>query len=123
MSRPGLVHRLDKDTSGLMVVAKTALAHAALVRQFQAREIGKRYLALVWGRLPEAEGRIEAEIGRHPTQRQKMSVRARRGKAAVTRWRVLRKSFRGRSPWWSCRRRPAAPTSCGSTWLRKATRS
>jgi 23S rRNA pseudouridine1911/1915/1917 synthase len=90
VSRPGLVHRLDKDTSGLMVVAKTALAHASLVSQFAAREIGKRYLALVWGRLPEAEGRIDKEIGRHPTLRQRMSVRPRRGRAAVTRWQVLR---------------------------------
>ncbi len=90
VSRPGLVHRLDKDTSGLMVVAKTALAHAALVSQFAAREIEKRYLALVWGRLPEAEGRIDKEIGRHPTVRQRMSVRPRRGRAAATRWRVRR---------------------------------
>jgi 23S rRNA pseudouridine1911/1915/1917 synthase len=90
VSRPGLVHRLDKDTSGLLVVAKTALAHASLVSQFAAREIQKRYLALVWGRLPEAAGRIDKEIGRHPTVRQRMSVRPRRGKAAVTRWQVRR---------------------------------
>lgn len=90
VSRPGLVHRLDKDTSGVMVVAKTALAHASLVSQFAAREIEKRYLAIVWGRLPEAAGRIDKEIGRHPTLRQRMSVRPRRGRAAATRWRVLR---------------------------------
>jgi len=90
VSRPGLVHRLDKDTSGLLVVAKTALAHQSLVSQFQAREIRKTYLALVWGRLPEAGGRIEGEIGRHPTQRQKMSAHPRRGKAAMTLWRVRR---------------------------------
>jgi 23S rRNA pseudouridine1911/1915/1917 synthase len=90
VSRPGLVHRLDKDTSGLIVVAKTALAHASLVRQFQTHAIGKIYLALVWGRLPEPEGRIDRDIGRHPTARQRMSVQARRGKAAVTLWRVLR---------------------------------
>ncbi|MGA7576936.1 MAG: RluA family pseudouridine synthase [Desulfobaccales bacterium] len=89
VSRPGLVHRLDKDTSGVMVVAKTALAHASLVSQFAAREIEKRYLAVVWGRLPEAAGRIDKEIGRHPTLRQRMSVRPRRGRAAATRWRVL----------------------------------
>ena len=90
VSRPGLVHRLDKDTSGLMVVAKTSQAHAALVAQFQAHAITKQYQALVWGRLPEIEGEIDKEVGRHPTARQKMSVHARRGKRAVTFWRVLR---------------------------------
>jgi len=89
VSRPGLVHRLDKDTSGLLVAAKTAQAHQALVSQFAARETKKTYLALVWGQMPEPEGLIEAPIGRHPSQRHKMSVHARRGKAAVTRWRVL----------------------------------
>jgi 23S rRNA pseudouridine1911/1915/1917 synthase len=89
VSRPGLVHRLDKDTSGLLVVAKTAMAHAALVAQFQEHAITKIYQALVWGRLPEVEGRIEKEVGRHPTLRQKMSVHARRGKPAITFWRVI----------------------------------
>jgi 23S rRNA pseudouridine1911/1915/1917 synthase len=89
VSRPGLVHRLDKDTSGLLVVAKTALAHGALVAQFQVHAITKIYQALVWGRLPEVEGRIEKEVGRHPTARQKMSVHPRRGKPAVTFWRVI----------------------------------
>jgi 23S rRNA pseudouridine1911/1915/1917 synthase len=90
VSRPGLVHRLDKDTSGLMVAAKTALAHASLVRQFQARQVQKIYVALVWGRLKSPTGEISREIGRHPSQRQKMSVHPRRGKAAATGWRVLR---------------------------------
>jgi 23S rRNA pseudouridine1911/1915/1917 synthase len=94
VSRPGLVHRLDKDTSGLIVVAKTALAHTNLVAQFQAHTISKQYLALVWGRLPESEGKIDQEVGRHPTARQKMSVHPRRGKAAVTFWRV-RQGFPG----------------------------
>ncbi len=89
VSRPGLVHRLDKDTSGLLVVAKTALAHQGLVAQFAKRETKKTYLALVWGRLSDAEGRIDAEIGRHPTQRHKMTAHPRRGKVAATRWRVL----------------------------------
>jgi 23S rRNA pseudouridine1911/1915/1917 synthase len=89
MSRPGLVHRLDKDTSGLLVVAKTALAQESLVRQFQAREVSKKYLALVWGRFKEPEGEIAGEVGRHPTARKKMSAHPRRGKAAVTRWRVV----------------------------------
>ena len=94
VSRPGLVHRLDKDTSGLIVVAKTALAHTNLVAQFQAHAITKIYQALVWGRLPEAEGEIDREVGRHPTARQKMSVHARRGKRALTFWRVI-KEFPG----------------------------
>jgi 23S rRNA pseudouridine1911/1915/1917 synthase len=89
VSRPGLVHRLDKDTSGLIVVAKTSLAHAALVAQFQAHTITKRYQALVWGRLPEVQGEIDREVGRHPTVRRKMSVHARRGKSALTFWRVI----------------------------------
>jgi 23S rRNA pseudouridine1911/1915/1917 synthase len=88
ISRPGLVHRLDKDTSGLLVAAKTELAHQSLVRQFQEHRVHKKYLALVWGRLKEREGKIEGEVGRHPTERQKMSVHPRRGKAAVTLWRV-----------------------------------
>jgi 23S rRNA pseudouridine1911/1915/1917 synthase len=90
VSRPGLVHRLDKDTSGLIVVAKTSLAHTNLVAQFQAHAITKHYQALVWGRLPEVEGEIDREVGRHPTARQKMSVHPRRGKRAVTFWRVLK---------------------------------
>ncbi len=94
LSRPGLVHRLDKDTSGLLVAAKTALAHEALVRQFQARQVEKTYLALVWGRLKAKAGEIEKEIGRHPSARQKMSVHARRGKPAATHWQVL-KEFPG----------------------------
>jgi len=83
------VHRLDKDTSGLIVVAKTARAHQELIRQFQAREVSKTYLALAWGRFPEREGRIEGQVGRHPTARQKMSAHPLRGKAAVTLWRVV----------------------------------
>ncbi len=94
VSRPGLVHRLDKDTSGLLVVAKTDLAHQALVRQFQEHTITKKYLALVWGRLPAREGQIDRQVGRHPTARRKMSAHPRRGKTALTLWRVL-KEFPG----------------------------
>ncbi len=94
VSRPGLVHRLDKDTSGLLVVAKTELAHQALVRQFQEHTITKKYLALVWGRLPARERQIDRQVGRHPTARRKMSAHPRRGKAALTLWRVL-KEFTG----------------------------
>lgn len=82
--RPGIVHRLDRGTSGLMVVAKNDAAHRELSRQFQHREVQKTYLALVWGQLP-AGRRIDLPIGRDPKDRQKMSTRARRGREAATR--------------------------------------
>jgi len=82
--RPGIVHRLDRGTSGLMVVAKHDAAHRELSRQFQAREVRKTYLALVWG-LVQAGRRIDAPIGRDPKDRQKMSTRARQSREAVTR--------------------------------------
>lgn len=88
-SRPGIVHRLDKDTSGVMVVAKTESAHRALSAAFAGRALERRYLALVWGVPATAEGRIEAPIGRHPVDRKRMAVVAR-GKPAATRWRLLR---------------------------------
>jgi len=94
VQRPGLVHRLDKDTSGVMVVAKSARAFQNLQEQFQAREVDKRYLALVWGRWPEASGTITLAIGRHPSQRHKMAVIGRRRREAATSWRC-RQEFPG----------------------------
>lgn len=82
--RPGIVHRLDRGTSGLMVVAKHDTAHAELSRQFADREVDKEYFALVWGLLNTGR-RIDAPLGRDPTNRQKMSTRARRARSAVTR--------------------------------------
>jgi 23S rRNA pseudouridine1911/1915/1917 synthase len=82
--RPGIVHRLDRGTSGLLVAAKHDAAHRELARQFHDREVEKTYTALVWG-LMQAGRRIEAAIGRDPHHRQKMSTRARRSRAAVTR--------------------------------------
>ena len=82
--RPGIVHRLDRGTSGLMVVAKNDAAHRELSRQFQEREVQKTYLALVWGG-PQAGKRIDLPIGRDPKDRQKMSTRARHSRDAVTR--------------------------------------
>jgi 23S rRNA pseudouridine1911/1915/1917 synthase len=82
--RPGIVHRLDRGTSGLMVVAKHDGAHAHLARQFHDREVEKEYVALVWGTV-QAGRRIEAAIGRDPQQRQRMSTRARHARSAVTR--------------------------------------
>jgi len=82
--RPGIVHRLDRGTSGLMVVAKNDRAHQELTRQFRDREVEKEYITLVWG-VVQAGRRIDAAIGRDPAQRQKMSTRARRARSAVTR--------------------------------------
>jgi 23S rRNA pseudouridine1911/1915/1917 synthase len=82
--RPGIVHRLDKGTSGVMVVAKHDAAHDALSQQFHDREVDKEYVALVWG-VVQAGRRIDLPIGRDPSNRQKMSARARRSRAAVTR--------------------------------------
>jgi 23S rRNA pseudouridine1911/1915/1917 synthase len=82
--RPGIVHRLDRGTSGLMVVAKNDAAHRELSRQFQEREVQKTYLALVWG-VAQAGRRIDLPIGRDPKVRQKMSTRSRHSREAVTR--------------------------------------
>jgi 23S rRNA pseudouridine1911/1915/1917 synthase len=82
--RPGIVHRLDRGTSGLMVAAKNDHAHQELSRQFRDREVEKEYAALVWG-LVQAGRRIDAAIGRDPKHREKMSTRARRARSAVTR--------------------------------------
>jgi 23S rRNA pseudouridine1911/1915/1917 synthase len=82
--RPGIVHRLDRGTSGLMVVAKNDKAHQELSRQFREREVEKEYVALVWG-VVQAGRRIDAAIGRDPRRREKMSTRARRARTAVTR--------------------------------------
>ncbi|MBI3221567.1 MAG: 23S rRNA pseudouridine(1911/1915/1917) synthase RluD [Nitrosomonadales bacterium] len=84
--RAGIVHRLDKDTSGLLVVAKTLIAQTALVRQLQARSVKREYLALVWGEVRHA-GRVDQPIGRHPAQRVKMAV-VESGKPAVTHYQV-----------------------------------
>jgi 23S rRNA pseudouridine1911/1915/1917 synthase len=85
--RPGIVHRLDKDTSGLLLVAKDDRAHAALGRDLAARRIQRRYLALVQGHL-EPEGTVDAPIGRHPRDRKRMAV-VPGGRRAVSHWRVL----------------------------------
>ncbi len=88
--RPGIVHRLDKDTSGVMVVAKDRGAHEYLARQFKQRLVRKHYLALVRGWLKADHGEIDLPIGRHPTDRKKMSIVTRRGRPAHTRWNVRR---------------------------------
>ena len=88
--RPGIVHRLDKETSGCLVVAKNDEAHRELSRQFAERTIEKIYLALVGGKLRKEAGTIEEKIGRHPVHRQRMSVTSSRGRPAKTEYRVIR---------------------------------
>ena len=88
--RPGIVHRLDKETSGCLVAAKNDVAHRELSEQFAARTVEKIYLALIAGKLREPTGIIENKIGRHPVHRQRMSVSSPRGRSAITEYRVLR---------------------------------
>jgi len=90
--RPGIVHRLDKDTSGCLVVARTDFAHRSLSAQFAARTIDKIYLALVAGKLRKSAGAIEEKIGRHPVHRQRMSTVSSRGRGARTDYHVLSSS-------------------------------
>ncbi|WP_303721369.1 RluA family pseudouridine synthase [Malonomonas rubra] len=87
--RPGIVHRIDKDTSGVLVATKNDQSHQHLAAQFKARSVNRRYLALVGGQLPGSSGTIDQPIGRHQLQRKKMSSRTRHGKRAVTHWKVL----------------------------------
>ena len=101
--RPGIVHRLDKDTSGLMVAAKTDAAHHALVAQFAGREIERRYRALCWGVPDPVSGRIEGDIGRAPQNRKKMAVVERGGRPAATQYKVRRALARGAVAELSCK--------------------
>lgn len=86
--RPGIIHRLDKDTSGVMVVAKTAQALAGLADQFKSRSVVKQYLALVHGVPKEDSGSIDLPVGRHPVDRKKMSTRSAQGREALTLWKI-----------------------------------
>lgn len=85
--RPGIVHRLDKDTSGLMVVAKSDEGHRGLAAQLETRAMERRYLALIWGGFEADEGRVEAPIGRHPKDRKRMAV-SQNGRYAATGWKI-----------------------------------
>lgn len=87
-TRPGIVHRLDKDTSGLLVVARSPRAYRSLVEALRARDVKRTYAALVWGAPRLAGGVVENAIGRHPRDRKRMAVVTRGGKPARTRWRV-----------------------------------
>jgi 23S rRNA pseudouridine1911/1915/1917 synthase len=87
--RPGIVHRLDKDTSGVMVVAKEDQAFHHLTKQFKNRTVEKVYLAIVYGKFGSSDGIIDSAIGRHPSERKRMSTRTKRGRTAVTRWKKV----------------------------------
>jgi len=89
--RPGVVHRLDKDTSGVMVVALTDEAYYNLVEQFRQRTINRKYVAIIYGNLKEDRGEIALRIGRSESDRKKMSTQARRGKEAFTGWKVMQR--------------------------------
>ena len=92
--RPGIVHRIDKDTSGLLAVAKNDLAHTFLASQLKDHSMARTYEAIVCGSFREDSGTVNAPIGRHPTDRKKMTVTARNSKEAVTHWEVVRR-YRG----------------------------
>ncbi|MBQ6380300.1 MAG: RluA family pseudouridine synthase [Clostridia bacterium] len=87
--RPGIVHRIDKDTSGLLVVAKSDFAHQSLARQIKAHTFTREYEAVVYGNLKTNEGTVEAPIGRHPTHRKKMAVTEKHARHAVTHYEVV----------------------------------
>lgn len=89
VQRPGIVHRIDKDTTGALVVCKTDLAHQSLAAQLKEHSITRRYRAVVHHNIREDEGTVDAPIGRHPVDRKKMAVNYRNGKRAVTHYRVL----------------------------------
>ncbi|MEJ2658709.1 MAG: RluA family pseudouridine synthase [Desulfobacterales bacterium] len=86
--RPGIVHRLDKDTSGVLVVAKNEKAHQHLAKLFKSRQIQKTYLALVYGAMESDSGKISLPIGRHPVDRKKMSIKSRKTRVAETVWQI-----------------------------------
>ncbi|WP_066638867.1 RluA family pseudouridine synthase [Desulfolucanica intricata] len=89
--RPGIVHRLDKDTSGLLMVAKNDVAHVNLAEQLKDRQVNRRYLALLHGNIREDSGLVDAPIGRDPKDRQKMAVVERNSKPAVTHYKILKR--------------------------------
>ena len=92
--RPGIVHRIDKDTSGLLAVAKNDLAHVVLASQLKDHTMARTYQCIVCGNLKEDSGTVNAPIGRHPSDRKKMCINERSGKNAVTHWEVI-KRYRG----------------------------
>ena len=89
--RPGIVHRIDMDTTGILIVCKNDVAHNAISEQLKVHSITRKYQAIVHGRIAEDEGTVDAPIGRHPVDRKKMSINYKNGKEAVTHYRVLQR--------------------------------
>lgn len=87
--RPGIVHRIDKDTTGSLIICKNDEAHNDIAAQLKEHSINRRYRAVVWGRIASDEGVVDAPIGRHPTDRKKMAINEKNGKRAVTHYKVL----------------------------------
>ena len=124
--RPGIVHRLDKDTSGVMVVAKNDVTHQALSKLFAAHDLTRIYQALVWGGPKAPKGTIDAAIGRHPVDRKRMAVRKTSGRQGDHRLlggeaRSARR-WRPSPAWWAPSWRPAAPIRSASIWPTSAAR-
>ena len=99
--RPGIVHRIDMDTTGALVICKSYFAHQSLAEQLSVHSITRKYLAIVHGNLKEDEGTIEGPIGRHPTDRKKMAINYKNGKDAVTHYKVLERF--GQATYVECR--------------------
>ena len=99
--RPGIVHRIDRDTTGAIVICKNDQAHQSLAQQLKEHSITRRYRAIVWNNLKEDEGTVDRPIGRHPVDRKKMAVNEKNGKTAVTHYRVLERF--GRFTYIECR--------------------
>ena len=89
--RPGIVHRIDRDTTGSLLVCKNDMAHRTLAEQLKEHSINRRYRAIVWGNLKDDEGTVDAPIGRHPVDRKKMAINRQNGKNAVTHYTVLQR--------------------------------
>ncbi len=88
--RPGVVHRLDKETSGLMVIARSQMAYKSLRSQFRKREIEKTYIGLIWGRMPQPKGKITWAVGRHPKHGERVSIKTKKPRQAETRYSLLK---------------------------------
>ena len=89
--RPGIVHRIDKDTTGILIVCKNDMAHQSIAKQLYDHSITRKYHAIVYGNIKEEEGTVNAPIGRHPTDRKKMSIHAKNARNAITHYKVLKR--------------------------------